>query len=648
MSLLNPSTRPALLALLLSTAASPALAQDYLSLSLEELLQVRVTAATRTEESLRSVPASVTVFSRQQIQQLGVNTLEELMNYVPGYQSYGSDQNLPTFASRSRRLTFANREVLVLLDGQRLNHDLLGSYMGGDGELALANVARVEFLRGPGSAIYGANAFLGVVNIISATGLNEASLSTASHQQQQAALNLSHSFDNGLQGSVFAQGLSDQGEPRSAFDPFSRQRIPDQPQRQQQTLYAQAHWGDWGLQARHRERSSENGYLLGTLGDGIHQRTDITRLIGLSYQHAFNSAWALASRVFYTPYDITQTQRISALPRLADSQIQGSETGMENRLTWQRGTANALLGLDYVGASVDKADLVFWSPPAPRGPAVIQYKIGSRHLYAAYAQWEASLSTNWTYILGLRQDAYSDDGSASTPRLGLIWQAMPSETFKLLYGQAFRAPAYNELYTQNNPLQIGNPNLKPEIAKTTELVWLHTSGYYYMTTSVFDTQITDPVVLANTPNPRSFIAGDPQHLQGIELETQLQLADHWQLRYQLTHMFSSALNPNNDALDTLSASLIYTNTPLTASVSARYHGPVQDADTSAQGYHNLASYTLLDAHLHYQLSPRWQVYANLRNLSNQDYTQPAVLNATNAFGVPGAGREWELGVKLQF
>jgi len=111
------------------------------------------------------------------------------MNHVPGYQSYRTDHSNATFSSRSRRLTLGTREVLLLLDGQRLNHDLAGDWLNSG--FSLGNVERVEYLRGGWVAIYGANAFLGVVNIITASNLNDATLSAGNDQQKTANLNIS-------------------------------------------------------------------------------------------------------------------------------------------------------------------------------------------------------------------------------------------------------------------------------------------------------------------------------------------------------------------------------------------------------------------------------------------------------------------------
>ena len=69
---------------------------------------------------------------------------------------------------------------------------------------------------------------------------------------------------------------------------------------------------------------------------------------------------------------------------------------------------------------------------------------------------------------GVRYDHYSDLGSTTNPRLGLVWSFLKNADRKLLYGQAFRAPSFTELYNDNNPSLMGNPDLLPEKIKTYE------------------------------------------------------------------------------------------------------------------------------------------------------------------------------------
>jgi len=637
--------------------------EDLFNLSLEQLFQVRVTSSTLTDQSLRTVPSSITVFTRKQIQQLGIRTLSELMNHVPGYQSYRTDAIFSTYASRSRRSEPGSREVLLMMDGQRLNHDIFGHAGDAESEIQLDNVERVEFIRGPGSAIYGANAFLGVVSITTATELNDAGASYGSHQQQRAALNASHAFANGLQTSIHVQDLSDEGERQTLYDSPTVSFTDTHQQFDGRSVYWRAHWrnaegDDWALQARHVEQQVADGYHIGGLGDAYNQSNGRTSFLALNYAHVFNAQWQLNSRVYDSPYNFNPRWRNTGAPMILISRIEGRESGIENRLAWQQDTAQALLGLDYARNVVERIETSAWFPPAPPGTPANGIAIDDRKVGALYAQWQDALGQDFTYILGARKDDYTEGGGYTSPRLGLIWQANDANTLKLLYGEAFRAPTMNELGGTANLVQLGNPQLKPEISKTAELIWLHTGSQHSSSISLFDTEIVDIIVLDGN-FPGHWINGGQQHMSGVEAEWQWFFADEWQLRTGLSHIFDSPASSNNgknvkanpNAEQLFGVSLIYHQGDVTASLSGRYHGDSRDAykiGVNPERYNTWGGYTLFDAHAHYQVTPAWQLFANVRNFGDRDYTQPAVQRAANIAGVPGLGREMEVGVRWTF
>ncbi len=136
---------------------------ELLNMSLDEILEMTITGATRTEQTLKDVPSAVTVFTREQIQQLGIDFLDELANLVPGFQSYRmSDASIfNALTSRGHRIGQASAEVLVLIDGQRVEMPWTSGHVLATPKLPLSQIERVEFIRGPGSAVYGSNAMMG-------------------------------------------------------------------------------------------------------------------------------------------------------------------------------------------------------------------------------------------------------------------------------------------------------------------------------------------------------------------------------------------------------------------------------------------------------------------------------------------------------
>ena len=155
-------------------------------LSLEELLQVKITGSTLTNENLKSVPAAVTVFSREEISGLGLDSLNELMDLVPGFQAYRSSFGSQTKIISTRGLSVSGvSEILIMVDGQRLDTPRDNNSMDFGGRIPLINIERVEFIRGPGSALYGSNAMLAVVNIITRKDANELGMTIGNFNRRQ-------------------------------------------------------------------------------------------------------------------------------------------------------------------------------------------------------------------------------------------------------------------------------------------------------------------------------------------------------------------------------------------------------------------------------------------------------------------------------
>ena len=101
----------------------------YLELSLEQLLETPVTGSTLTEESIKTVPAAVSVFTHEHIERLGVDYLHELLGLVPGFQfNRNANSGLAySYSARGRRTTHVSLEVLLLVDGKVFNDPRGGS-----------------------------------------------------------------------------------------------------------------------------------------------------------------------------------------------------------------------------------------------------------------------------------------------------------------------------------------------------------------------------------------------------------------------------------------------------------------------------------------------------------------------------------------
>ena len=140
---------------------------DLLQLSLDDLLKIKVSIASKHNESILLSSSSVTVFTRAEIKHLGISTFTELLTLVPGFFSMMDpvESNESFLVMRGHAQKYSNT-ILFLLDGQRMNEDYTGGFNYITRYFRMEHVERVEIIRGPGSSLYGSNAFTGIINII--------------------------------------------------------------------------------------------------------------------------------------------------------------------------------------------------------------------------------------------------------------------------------------------------------------------------------------------------------------------------------------------------------------------------------------------------------------------------------------------------
>lgn len=150
---------------------SPALAAasnsipDYFSLSPEQLLGADIVSASRREEKVAEVPAAVYVITQEDIQRSGMTTIPDLLRMVPGVNVARQNANTWAISIRGFNQALSNK-ILVMVDGRTVYNPLFAGTFWEVQDMPLADIERIEVIRGPGGALWGANAVNGVVNVI--------------------------------------------------------------------------------------------------------------------------------------------------------------------------------------------------------------------------------------------------------------------------------------------------------------------------------------------------------------------------------------------------------------------------------------------------------------------------------------------------
>ncbi|MDK1287803.1 TonB-dependent receptor plug domain-containing protein [Pseudoalteromonas umbrosa] len=549
---------------LFSFCLSAAASQDELfELSFEELLDVNITLATKTVETPTSVPSSTTVFNRQHIQLLGVANVYELMNFVPGMQSTRGDWVGAVPKEHARGIYLDSGNVLVMLNGQRLNDASFGKASVYAPFIPVEIIERVEFIRGPGSALYGSNAFLGVMNIVTKKGANQVMAAVGDNGMYQGAVSLHKAFDNGLTVQANTSLYRDDGD--KYFEAQVRDPVDGR------FLEIEFNWDNWRFAIHNTEtRLDEFINLSGESKDNRHTSRN------LGVQLEVNSSWhnsiTNTTRLDFIKHDIKSAGLI------ASAEVLQLENGFFVGPRWQSRdltlnsetvytydeSLNVIFGAEYSWEEQSRADVYTNYYNAETGQIFVDepYFLGGLQVisnhepfkpleasfdsYAVYTQLKYVLSESITMFTGLRYDDVVDIDRKLSPRLALIYQFNPVHTFKLQYGEAFRVPVSNELYS-NDEVTSGNPSLKAEYLKTTELVWHAKNNNWQIDLVLFDNELEDFINLIPVDEAQSRFTFDnvfETSMQGLEFSGTLHISDNTWLSSTFTQYIDLPFNPS--------------------------------------------------------------------------------------------------------
>jgi iron complex outermembrane recepter protein len=139
---------------------------DLTTLQIEDLMNVDVTSASRKEQKLSEVPAAVFVITKEDIQRSGATNIPDLLRMVPGLEVAQINPSTWAISARGFNGQYSN-QLLVLIDGRTVYSPIFSGVYWDAQDVALDLIERIEIVRGPGAAIWGANAVNGVINIIS-------------------------------------------------------------------------------------------------------------------------------------------------------------------------------------------------------------------------------------------------------------------------------------------------------------------------------------------------------------------------------------------------------------------------------------------------------------------------------------------------
>ncbi len=487
--------------------------------------------ATGSMKPVHLAPSVASVITAEDIERLGATTLDEVLETVPGLHVASSYGHLDPIYSIRGIHTSLNPQVLVLMNGLPFTTPYNGTRPSGF-RLPVSMISRIEVIRGPGSAIYGADAFAGTINIITKdrfevdgthTGMRLASFDGVDVWTQHSGQYKGWDIAIGME---YWRGGSDD---RRVIDADLQTKLdktfgtdaslapgPLHTDFENYNFFANFNRNQWTVRLwggflNNYEGGTGSAGALGPetkvntdliLGDIAWHDDKLAGNLGLTMKLTYlyckddvlyqllppGSTVAIGTdgNLFISPIAgvTTFTDGVFGKPILIDQQLTFDViTKYEgwNHHFWRIAAGGKIQDenteeyknfgpriLDGSGLSGSTDGTLVEVTSTEEGIFMSDQK---RTILYASLQDEWAFAKKWELTAGIRYDNYSDFGETINPRIALVWETRYDLTTKLMYGRAFRPPAFSESYIINNPIFFGNLDLKPETIDTYELAF---------------------------------------------------------------------------------------------------------------------------------------------------------------------------------
>lgn len=601
----DPSPAPAT-----ATRASAAALREELKWLQAE--RITISTASLHAESVERAPATVRVLTRRQLQERGYRTLEDVLKSLPSVDVLNHVNTDSKSVTTIRGVT-GNERFIILQDGIRISGPTGGADLQISENYPLYMARQVEFLAGPASALYGADALTGVINIITDEPTREGTLrgelAGGSFQTTQLSFFSAKRFTDSVAISIGGHHQLSDGAPLSRLYPADFATLPagaapySSPVRSFSTFAKVELWEHLtlGWNQSFISTSAAEAELPGTttLYDQSPVNPTVLATAYARYKRDINERIQADVQASYTRYE-----------RLPNSGYHDVFTGYARAYNYAYGERyhfepRVSIELDrHVLAAGLTADLTYAIPrtvdlASPYDPRKGPQQQGQNYLGSAipaqifderafntgvFLQAQTEWSERISTTVGLRFDYNSEYGETFNPRLGLVFQQTPETTWKMLYGRSFLAPSAHLRFENYGQVAvpttayffIPNPDLKPEQLQTLELSWSHritdhttfgVVGFYTMMS-----QTILPVFTAGAGNT-TFIPGttitDTEQYQNVgELQSrgvELTLDHEWKGTLSRLNLWASFTYVNGQVKDRLSSTsfdLPFTSTEL--------------------------------------------------------------------------------------
>ncbi len=542
---------------------------DYTEFSLEDLMEMSVVyGASKHRQKAKEAPASVTIISRDDIRTYGYRTMAEVLNSLRGFFiTYDRNYYYVGVRGLGEPGDLSSR-ILVLVDGIRTNEGSVGGVMTGNGfPVDIDLIERIEVIRGPASSLYGTNAVLGIINVVTREGykMNGFEIQTGVGSYGGRQLRVTGGYETASGVDMLVSGSIGEINGQDHFieefnDPYyygyehpvdyNHGVFADGDGEKWNSLLAKILYKNFSFEALYGWRLKQNPMAPSNtvFNDNSAQTQDTSWSLGLGYKRELPWEIDFSTQFFYQhfkwdgewPYDFDFEGNLLDYSDPFVDDFRGQKlTGVVDITKYLPGDHVVAVGAEYVNHK--QMDM----SARDQDPYYLWYDFKqSPENWGVYALTVVKLHQGLLLNLGVRHDEYTTFGGSTNPRFALVTEPREGTVFKALYGTAFRAPNGYEISAEEG---LGELEYTPEEIETYELILEQEIGDDFTATLTgyrYDYRLLDDGYDPSDLAPEEWI-NDEITSKGIEFEVSRKPHDgvHGRCSYSYNKTEERLFNP---------------------------------------------------------------------------------------------------------
>ncbi len=601
-----------------------------------------VTTASKKRETAQEAPANIAVLTRDQIESLASFDLYETMNFIPGISTVETYWGYTEVVFRGNYQEHYTNKSLFMVNGHSYWGGVYGSYHLES--IPMNVIKQLEVVKGPGSSLYGTNAYAGAINLITLKGedLKGGNISVKAGSFDTTEVSAVYGDKSNDLDYIFATSFRERGGFPYAVDndELSNSGTFDY-QNDVDNFYAQVSNKKFELTASYFSQDKQKFGVVPILGWG-----GITNFSGYyidaKYKNEFSKVLSLTTNVFYDKIDNDIVLDTFSVFGKTTAKNSAGKQGIEIIAQYNpEKDFNITAGAVYTNYFSDPYEAYQESTGNLVGTLTPFSEYHSNNEQAVYAQMDWHTSPSVKYVAGLRYTNNNDSGDDISPNIGLVNEITDNGFLKILYGEAFRSPSFFEKYAEASPVILGDPKLKPEKIKTLDIVFDYTYekskkiilDFFYLDTD--DSIERVDATVTNPPYGLKYDNSQGHTTYGLEVSWEGNISPTLSAFVNATLMDGEEKQTKNDIAFLTKRQVNFGinwkyGDLLTFSGNIHYTGERKDNDSSVV----VDDYSLINLQVVYAATKDIRILLSVNNLLDKDYSYPEHIRQ-NIDDVPG-------------